>query len=298
MTLCRGCRRSRNRGSETLDRNVGPLAGLGACRDRTSVLKLRSNWPRGLGQLDRLASPAGAVALDGEAAVRMDLLEGPLVAVLDPAPLAGDQAPVVAAGDDRVGAAGSGSIVEDYSVVADFAGEDAVGAGALVERGDDLAGLGCQDAALAGVRVGLPCLVGAREELVVIAFADAALLLVGVDHIGVALAQAQGGVLIASLDADRLTRQLATPRPASPSRNGQAIMSSIQRDHPAPIGRLTAADVMSVSEVAELLHVPRSTISDWAGRDLLPSVKIGRRRLYVRHQIEARLLQAEAPRAA
>lgn len=67
-------------------------------------------------------------------------------------------------------------------------------------------------------------------------------------------------------------------------------MSTVQRDDRAPVGRLTAADVMSVSEVAELLHVPRSTISDWARRDILPSVKIGRRRLYVRHQIEARLL--------
>lgn len=72
-------------------------------------------------------------------------------------------------------------------------------------------------------------------------------------------------------------------------------MSSTQRDQPAPVGRLTAADVMSVAEVAELLHVPRSTVSDWARRGILPSVKIGRRRLYVRHQIEARLLQAEAP---
>ncbi len=61
-----------------------------------------------------------------------------------------------------------------------------------------------------------------------------------------------------------------------------------------PNGLLTAADVMSVSEVAELLHVPRSTISDWARRGILPSVKIGRRRLYVRQHIEAVLLQADA----
>jgi excisionase family DNA binding protein len=57
---------------------------------------------------------------------------------------------------------------------------------------------------------------------------------------------------------------------------------------------LTAADVMSVSEVAELLHVPRSTVSDWARREILPSVKIGRRRIYVRQQIEAILLRPDA----
>lgn len=58
--------------------------------------------------------------------------------------------------------------------------------------------------------------------------------------------------------------------------------------------RLTAADVMSLAEVAELLHVPRSTVSDWARRGILPSVKIGRRRLYIRQQIEATLLRENA----
>jgi excisionase family DNA binding protein len=51
--------------------------------------------------------------------------------------------------------------------------------------------------------------------------------------------------------------------------------------------RLTAADVMTGREVANLLHAPVSTVEDWARRGLLPSVKIGRRRLYVRHRIEA-----------
>jgi len=58
--------------------------------------------------------------------------------------------------------------------------------------------------------------------------------------------------------------------------------------------RLTAVDVMSVSEVSELLHVPASTVSDWARRGILPSVKIGRRRLYVRGQIEAVLFEQAA----
>jgi excisionase family DNA binding protein len=56
--------------------------------------------------------------------------------------------------------------------------------------------------------------------------------------------------------------------------------------------RLTASDVMSAREVAALLHVPVSTVQDWGRRGLLPSVKLGRRRLYVRSRIEAKLLGA------
>jgi hypothetical protein len=54
-----------------------------------------------------------------------------------------------------------------------------------------------------------------------------------------------------------------------------------------PVGRLTAADVWTGHEVAEFLHAPVSTVEDWARRGILPSCKIGRRRLYVRHNIEA-----------
>jgi excisionase family DNA binding protein len=54
-----------------------------------------------------------------------------------------------------------------------------------------------------------------------------------------------------------------------------------------PMGRLTAADVMTGREVAALLHAPVSTVEDWARRNILPSVKIGRRRLYIRWDVEA-----------
>jgi excisionase family DNA binding protein len=47
---------------------------------------------------------------------------------------------------------------------------------------------------------------------------------------------------------------------------------------------------MTGREVADLLHAPVSTVEDWARRDILPSRKIGRRRLYVRQHIEAVLL--------
>ncbi len=53
--------------------------------------------------------------------------------------------------------------------------------------------------------------------------------------------------------------------------------------------RLTADDVMTARDVARLLHAPVSTVEDWARRGILPSVKIGRRRLYIRQNIEIAL---------
>ena len=60
---------------------------------------------------------------------------------------------------------------------------------------------------------------------------------------------------------------------------------------PTPAGprRLTADDVMTARDVARLLHAPVSTVEDWARRGILPSVKIGRRRLYIRQDIETAL---------
>lgn len=76
------------------------------------------------------------------------------------------------------------------------------------------------------------------------------------------------------------------------------IMATIAQAGPASYGRvalgrpLSAADVLTASEVAALLHVPRSTVEDWARRGVIPSRKVGRRRLYLRQQIEALLLDA------
>ena len=59
-----------------------------------------------------------------------------------------------------------------------------------------------------------------------------------------------------------------------------------------PLGRpLTAADVLTAREVAELMRVPRSTVEDWARRGVIPSRKVGRRRLYLRPSIETLLLE-------
>ncbi len=60
---------------------------------------------------------------------------------------------------------------------------------------------------------------------------------------------------------------------------------------PEPRHRLTSDDVLTVSEVAALLKVPRSTVGDWARRGILPSRKLGRRRIYLRPEIESLLLR-------
>lgn len=54
---------------------------------------------------------------------------------------------------------------------------------------------------------------------------------------------------------------------------------------------LTAADVMTVREVAELLRVPVSTVGDLARRGIIPSRKLGRRRVCIRARIEEVLLE-------
>jgi len=63
-----------------------------------------------------------------------------------------------------------------------------------------------------------------------------------------------------------------------------------------PLGHrpLAAADVMTAAEVADLLHVSKSTVEDWARRGIVPSKKVGRRRLYIRSKIEALLLEDHA----
>jgi excisionase family DNA binding protein len=81
-------------------------------------------------------------------------------------------------------------------------------------------------------------------------------------------------------------RRCDEPAWAEHSRSGHIARGVRQPTTAAPI-RLTADDVMTAREVAELLHAPVSTVEDWARRDILPSVKIGKRRLYIRQNIEA-----------
>jgi excisionase family DNA binding protein len=60
--------------------------------------------------------------------------------------------------------------------------------------------------------------------------------------------------------------------------------------------RLTREDVLDVREVAELLHMPRSTIFDYARRGVLPGHKLGRRWVFLRDELDAAV--RTAPRSA
>ncbi|MGO8904122.1 MAG: relaxase domain-containing protein [Solirubrobacteraceae bacterium] len=60
--------------------------------------------------------------------------------------------------------------------------------------------------------------------------------------------------------------------------------------------RLAREDVLDVREVAGLLHMPLSTIFDYARRGLLPGRKLGRRWVFLRDELDATL--RTAPRSA
>ncbi len=49
------------------------------------------------------------------------------------------------------------------------------------------------------------------------------------------------------------------------------------------------SELMTADQVAELLQMKRTTIEDYARRGLLPSIKLGRHRRFVRSDVEAAL---------
>ena len=53
---------------------------------------------------------------------------------------------------------------------------------------------------------------------------------------------------------------------------------------------LVASELMTSSQVAELLSMRRSTVEDYARRGLLPSIKLGRHRRFLRGDVYAALL--------
>jgi excisionase family DNA binding protein len=87
----------------------------------------------------------------------------------------------------------------------------------------------------------------------------------------------------ASPDERRLADRVPGPR-RGPEMGGGL------RERNEPSAHLTASDVLTIGEVAELLHVPESTVGDWARRRVIPSLKLGRRRIFVRSKIEAIIL--------
>lgn len=60
---------------------------------------------------------------------------------------------------------------------------------------------------------------------------------------------------------------------------------------------LTRTDVLSSTEVAELLGIPRSTVHHLARRGDLPARRVGRRWLFLRHRLAAAITPLNDPAA-
>ncbi|HEY6775382.1 MAG TPA: helix-turn-helix domain-containing protein [Thermoleophilaceae bacterium] len=61
--------------------------------------------------------------------------------------------------------------------------------------------------------------------------------------------------------------------------------------------QLTRTDVLSTSEVAELLGIPRSTVHELARRGELPARRVGRRWLFLRDRLAAAITPLDDPGA-
>ena len=59
-----------------------------------------------------------------------------------------------------------------------------------------------------------------------------------------------------------------------------------------PRRQLTREDVLDVREVAELLHIPLSTIFDYARRGVIPGHKLGRRWVFLHDELDAAVRSA------
>jgi excisionase family DNA binding protein len=66
------------------------------------------------------------------------------------------------------------------------------------------------------------------------------------------------------------------------------------RTHP----RLTREDVLDGRDVAERLHLPISTVLEYARRGLLPGHKLGRRWIFLRDEIESAVRGRPGDRSA
>jgi excisionase family DNA binding protein len=62
-----------------------------------------------------------------------------------------------------------------------------------------------------------------------------------------------------------------------------------QDEHSDDVGRSLLDELMTSSQVAALLQMRLSTVESYARRGLLPSVKVGRHRRFVRSQVEQAL---------
>ena len=58
-----------------------------------------------------------------------------------------------------------------------------------------------------------------------------------------------------------------------------------------PVSDSLLSQLLTSKQVAELLQMKRTTVEDYARRGLLPSLKLGRHRRFVRSDVEAALSQ-------
>jgi len=67
-----------------------------------------------------------------------------------------------------------------------------------------------------------------------------------------------------------------------------------------PLPQLTRDDVLDGREVAELLHLPASTVLEYARRGLIPAHRLGRRWVFIRDEVASALRAAPhtTPRAS
>jgi len=118
------------------------------------------------------------------------------------------------------------------------------------------------------------------------------------------------GVTLDKSDGRRVIEYVTSPRAATGlgRRQRDRLQVSLRRDvfvpfaasrsvnryekgstaalRPATMADMSGLDeLLTADEVAELLHIPRSTVSEYARRGVLPSIKLGRHRCFVRADV-------------
>jgi excisionase family DNA binding protein len=85
----------------------------------------------------------------------------------------------------------------------------------------------------------------------------------------------------------------------TPPRRGRFSANALSRGRwiRQPVARLARTDILSTSEVAELLGIPRSTVYELARRGDLPARRVGRRWLFLRDRLAAAITPLDDPDA-
>ena len=69
-------------------------------------------------------------------------------------------------------------------------------------------------------------------------------------------------------------------------------MSDLSIDPDNPRG-LTRSDIMTATDVADMLGVPVSTVLHWGRTGVLPRIKLGKHVRFIRHRIAAAILEPD-----